>query len=123
MSKRRRFKHSTSLKERLASFAKEVRAKASRLPPGVERDTLLKKASQADTATHLDEWACVKSPYSGLISGFLASVARRWNGWLTSQDSNSHIPNSKSTFEMSKEFRPIPVDRRRGDFRVYLPEI
>jgi hypothetical protein len=54
---RRRFKQSTSLKERLASFAKEIRDKASRLPPGTERDTLLKKASQADTAAHLDEWA------------------------------------------------------------------
>jgi hypothetical protein len=57
MSQRRRIKQTISLKERLASFAKEIRAKASRLPPGVERDTLLKKASQADTASHLDEWA------------------------------------------------------------------
>jgi len=49
MSQRRRIKQTISLKERLASFAKEIRAKASRLPPGVERDTLLKKASQADS--------------------------------------------------------------------------
>jgi hypothetical protein len=57
MQRRRRFKQTTSLKERLVSFAKEVRNKASRLPPGFERDTLLKKASQADTAAHLEEWA------------------------------------------------------------------
>jgi hypothetical protein len=50
-------KQTISLKERLASFAKEVRTKASRLPPGDERDTLLKKARQADTAAHLDKWA------------------------------------------------------------------
>jgi hypothetical protein len=29
----------------------------ARLPPGAERDTLLKNTSQADTAAHLDEWA------------------------------------------------------------------
>jgi hypothetical protein len=57
MSQRRRTKETTSLKERLAFFAREVRAKASALPPGAERDTLLKKASQADTAAHLEEWA------------------------------------------------------------------
>jgi hypothetical protein len=34
-----------------------IRANASQLPPGVERDTLLKKASRADTAAHLEEWA------------------------------------------------------------------
>ena len=57
MSQRRRFKQTTSLKERLASFAKQVRDKASQLPPGAERDAMLKKASQADTAAHLDGWA------------------------------------------------------------------
>lgn len=54
---RRRFKQTTSLKERLASFAKEAREKASELRPGPEQDALLKKARQADTASHLDEWA------------------------------------------------------------------
>ena len=57
MQRRRRFKQTISLKERLASFAKEAREKASELRPGPERDTLLKKARQADTASHLDEWA------------------------------------------------------------------
>jgi hypothetical protein len=49
------------LKDRLASFASEVRKKASLLPHGPERDDMLKKASrQAETASHLDEW--VNSP-------------------------------------------------------------
>ena len=39
--KRPRFKQSLSLKERLASFAKEVRAKAADLPAGPEKDDLL----------------------------------------------------------------------------------
>jgi leucyl aminopeptidase len=50
----------TSFKDRLASFAKAVREKAWRLPPGTERDALLEKAKKADAATHLDDW--VNSP-------------------------------------------------------------
>lgn len=60
MQHRRRFKQSTSLKERLASFANEVREKALQLRQGPEQDALLKKARQADTAAHLEEW--VNSP-------------------------------------------------------------
>jgi hypothetical protein len=54
---RRRFKQTISLKERLASFAKEIREKARLMPPCREREELLKKASRADTASHLDDWA------------------------------------------------------------------
>lgn len=57
MMKRRRFKQTISLKERLASWAAEVRQKAEKLPSGPERNVLLKKASQADTASHLEDWA------------------------------------------------------------------
>jgi hypothetical protein len=57
MQHRRRFKQTTSLKDRLASFANEVREKARQLRPGPEQDALLKKARQADTASDLDEWA------------------------------------------------------------------
>ncbi len=39
-----------SLKDRLALYAKEVRSKAARLPPGIEREALLEKARQADEA-------------------------------------------------------------------------
>lgn len=54
---RRRFKQQLSLQDRLASWADEVRAKAKQLPPGAEKDELLRKARQADTASRLDEWA------------------------------------------------------------------
>ena len=56
MLNRRRFEQSTSLKDRLAAFAKEAREKASLLQPGIEKDELLKKARQADVASHLDDW-------------------------------------------------------------------
>lgn len=57
MFKRRRFKQTESLQERLASFANNVREKASLLPPGADKDELLRKARRADTAAHLNEWA------------------------------------------------------------------
>jgi hypothetical protein len=56
MLKRCRFKHSLSLKDRLALFAKDARAIADEQPPGPAKDNLLRKARQADTAMHLDEW-------------------------------------------------------------------
>jgi hypothetical protein len=54
---RRRFKQTESLEERLHAFAMDVRAQAAGLPPGPERDDLLKRARQADTATHINDWA------------------------------------------------------------------
>lgn len=43
MSQRRRFKQSISLKDRLANFAEEALKKASNLPPGTDREEILKK--------------------------------------------------------------------------------
>jgi hypothetical protein len=57
MLRRRRIYQMDSLKERLTSFAKDIRRRASLLPPGPEKDLMLKKARQADIATHLDDWA------------------------------------------------------------------
>ena len=56
MPKRRRFKQSLPLKDRLAAFAEELRKTAARLEPGIKQDDLLRRARQADTALHLDEW-------------------------------------------------------------------
>ena len=57
MQRRRRFKQNISFHDRLTTWADQVREQANSLPPGPERDALLKKASQADTASHLDDWA------------------------------------------------------------------
>jgi hypothetical protein len=54
---RRRFNQTISLSDRLKTFADELKAKASELRPGPERDALLKRARQADTASHIDDWA------------------------------------------------------------------
>jgi hypothetical protein len=54
---RRRFKQTVSLKDRLQLWANKIRADAEKLRPGPEKDSLLEKARQADTASHLDDWA------------------------------------------------------------------
>ena len=58
--KRRRFKQEHSLEVRLAEEAESLREEAKVLAPGIERETLLKKARQADVAAHMSEW--LRSP-------------------------------------------------------------
>ncbi|WP_347710894.1 hypothetical protein [Bradyrhizobium sp. CB1650] len=53
---RRRFKQVLSFQERLLKFAQDSREQAKALPPGKEKDQLLVKARQADTAAHIDDW-------------------------------------------------------------------
>jgi len=40
----------------LAEQKARLEKKASQLKPGPERDDLLKKAQEIDTAAHIDEW-------------------------------------------------------------------
>ena len=54
---RRRFKQETSLQNRLAMFAEEMREKAANLAPGPEQNDPLRRARQADTASHAEDWA------------------------------------------------------------------
>ena len=53
---RRGFKQIQSLEIRLAEEAKRLREKAKSLPPGAARETLLRKARQAETGSHISEW-------------------------------------------------------------------
>jgi hypothetical protein len=58
MPKRRHFfKQQTTLQDRIIEWAKEVRDQAAALPPGPDRDMLLTKVRQAETALHLEDWA------------------------------------------------------------------
>jgi hypothetical protein len=49
MIRHRRFKQTTSLKDRLVMHARKNRELARELPPGKERDTLLEKAREDET--------------------------------------------------------------------------
>jgi len=53
---RLRFKQTQSLEERLSQEAKRLRAEAESLPPGAWRDEMIRKARQAEIASHLNEW-------------------------------------------------------------------
>jgi hypothetical protein len=53
---RRRFKHTQSLEERLSEEAKRLREEAKSLPHGAAREALLRRARQAETASHMSEW-------------------------------------------------------------------
>ena len=56
MQKRRRYEQTQTLQDRLTSYAQQARELAATLPPCPKKEDLLRKAQQADTASHLDEW-------------------------------------------------------------------
>jgi hypothetical protein len=58
---RRRFKHTATFEERLAEEAKRFQEAADQARPGsLERELLLKRARQAETASHMSDW--LRSP-------------------------------------------------------------
>jgi hypothetical protein len=58
--KRRRFNQTELLEDRLGQQAIRLRAEAKLLPPGGEREKLLRQARQAETGAHMSEW--LRSP-------------------------------------------------------------
>jgi hypothetical protein len=53
---RSRLKHAVPFDERLQRAAEEARQAAHKLPQGAERDALLTRARQTETAAHINEW-------------------------------------------------------------------
>ena len=56
MPERRRFTQTTSLEESLAEEAKRLRKQAQGTPPGIERERLVRRARQTETASRMTEW-------------------------------------------------------------------
>jgi hypothetical protein len=56
MVERRRFKQIQTLGYRLTTEAANLRKQAEGLPPGIRREELMRKARQAETASHMNEW-------------------------------------------------------------------
>jgi hypothetical protein len=55
--RRRRFKQTISLEERIAVRAAEIRARVEALPPGSEeRQRMERKARVAEVGAHMNEW-------------------------------------------------------------------
>ncbi|WBL75579.1 hypothetical protein I3J27_21335 [Bradyrhizobium xenonodulans] len=60
MTQRRRVIQTRSLEERMAEQATKLKEQANLLPPGAEREDLLKRARIAETGAHLSDW--LRSP-------------------------------------------------------------
>ncbi|WP_158668491.1 hypothetical protein [Bradyrhizobium guangdongense] len=60
MLKRRRFKQTATLNERLADEAARCREEARTLAPGHRREMLLRQARQDETAMQIEAW--LRSP-------------------------------------------------------------
>ena len=56
MPERRRFTQTTSLEGRLADEAKRLRKQAQGTSPGIERERLVRRARQLETASRMNEW-------------------------------------------------------------------
>jgi hypothetical protein len=53
---RRRFEQTQSLEARPSEEAKRLQAEAKLLPPGAVRDEMIRRARQAEMASHINEW-------------------------------------------------------------------
>jgi len=53
---RRHFKQTVSLDHRLSDEAQRLRKEAQGTPPGYQREQLIRRARQAETASHMSEW-------------------------------------------------------------------
>lgn len=56
MLRRRRFKQTLTLSERLVQDVEHLKTRLATLPPGPERDQLLKRIRQNETAANIDQW-------------------------------------------------------------------
>ena len=56
MFNRRHFEKSSSLEDRLAAESRRLRDAAKRTDSIIERERLIRKARQAETASHISEW-------------------------------------------------------------------
>jgi len=53
LQKRRRIQQTETLENRLTQAAVRLRQQAGGTPPGLEREYLIRRASQAETASHI----------------------------------------------------------------------
>jgi hypothetical protein len=56
MTKRGFFKQAETQEVRLAEEARDLRARADLLRPGVEREAIIRKARQAETGSQMSQW-------------------------------------------------------------------
>jgi hypothetical protein len=54
--KRKRIRHTTTFEERLTMQAERLKEQAQTLPPGKDREMLLKRVQQTETASRINAW-------------------------------------------------------------------
>jgi len=52
----RRFNQTETLEQRLSNEAVRLRKEAQGTPPGIQRERLIRRARQAETASRMTEW-------------------------------------------------------------------
>ena len=75
MMRRRRIRHDVSFEDRLAGAARQAREAAEQLPPGLDRELLLRKASACQTAAEIHAW--ISSPGAEPPSALLQALERK----------------------------------------------
>ena len=73
--RRPRIRHTLSFEERLAKAARQAREGADLLPPGLERELLLRKAHACEIAAEINEW--ISSPDAQLPQELLHELAQK----------------------------------------------
>jgi hypothetical protein len=73
--RRRRIRHDVSFEDRLARAAHQAREAADLLPPGLDRELLLRKASACETAAEIHIW--ISSPGAPPPQELLQGLARK----------------------------------------------
>jgi predicted trehalose synthase len=59
---RRRFEQSAPLDQRLIEEAQRLRKEAKGTHPGIEREQLIRRARQAETAAYIQQWLSSPGP-------------------------------------------------------------
>jgi hypothetical protein len=62
MQRRRRVKQTVSLGVRLAEEAARLREQAGKMPRGLQRELVVRKARQVETAVNIDKWLPPSKP-------------------------------------------------------------
>ncbi len=78
VKRRRRFKQTTTLAERLTLEASRLRERAKSLSPGPEQAQLWRKIRQAETALRIDAWLALPHDIPpGEVAPFMQGNRRR----------------------------------------------
>ena len=78
VKRRRRFKQTTSLAQRLTQEASRLREQAKRLSPGPEQAQLWRKVRQAETALRIDAWLALPQDVApGEVAPFMQENHKR----------------------------------------------